>query len=312
MKNLPRTAKKECIIKLLEPFGEVDDVYYDDVKRIAIVRVDYKENAEKAVQKLNKINWRGSVLKVQFSAPLNYIKLRNLSPFVTNELLKYGFSVFGSVEKALVAVDHRGKPTGEGIVEFNRKHQAKLAVTHCTENLFFLTTSPRPVIAEHLSSVCDGEGFKDRVLKTLTKSNMSKKYKKFLKERQMGPRFAESGTFEYEHGEKWKKLFEVYDAKRKDLEKEFLEQERQLLDELEKSEFVFKTELPKQQVEERKAEIESKNIQKHNKSHSINDSNQTNDDDDFDFEYESDSNGNDLYSMKIFHKNTESSSDEEN
>ena len=260
MANIPRAATKESIKELFEPCGELDEIIYDEEKNYAFIRMDYKANAEKALQKLDKMDWMGNVLTVQFSNPSNSIKLRNLSPFVTNELLKVTFNAFGDVEKAVVVIDDRGKPTGEGIIEFNRKSQALFALKHCNQNMLFLTTSPRPVIAEPLVATYDGDGYKERTI--------NKKTKRFFKERQNGPRFGVNGTFEYVYGKKWKQLYEVFDSKRKCLEKEFLQHEQYLIEELEISQYEYETELLKQQVREREAAMDYTQSRRNNKPRS--------------------------------------------
>ena len=68
------------------------------------------------------------------------LKVRNLSPWVTNELLELAFSLFGEVERAVVVVDERGRPTGDGIVEFARKPGALMALKRCSEGAFLLTS----------------------------------------------------------------------------------------------------------------------------------------------------------------------------
>ena len=51
----------------------------------------------------------------------------NLPQYVSNELLEEAFSVFGQVERAVVIVDERGRPSGKGTVEFSGKPAAQKA-----------------------------------------------------------------------------------------------------------------------------------------------------------------------------------------
>lgn len=68
------------------------------------------------------------------------MKVKNLSPNVSNELLKQAFEQhFGVVERAVIIVDDRGKSTGEGIVEFEKKPSAQKCLVECTESCFFVT-----------------------------------------------------------------------------------------------------------------------------------------------------------------------------
>ena len=62
--------------------------------------------------------------------------MKYLPSHVTNELLTEAFTQFGIVERAVVIVDDRGKPTGEGIVEFGRKPAANSALTRIANGCF--------------------------------------------------------------------------------------------------------------------------------------------------------------------------------
>ena len=75
------------------------------------------------------------------------IKVQNLGPWVSNELLHRAFSIYGDIERAMVFVDDRGRTKGEGVVEFVRKPSALEAVKRCSEGCYFLTSAIRPVIA---------------------------------------------------------------------------------------------------------------------------------------------------------------------
>lgn len=82
---------------------------------------------------------KGRALKVRFAPSSATVKVKNLTPWVSNELLERAFSVFGEIERAVVIVDERGKSTGEGIVEFARKPCAQQAIRKCTDGCYFLT-----------------------------------------------------------------------------------------------------------------------------------------------------------------------------
>ena len=60
--------------------------------------------------------------------PQGAVRVSNLGPWVSNELLHYSFSIFGDIERCVVMVDDRGKTKGEGLVEFERKNVALEAV----------------------------------------------------------------------------------------------------------------------------------------------------------------------------------------
>lgn len=81
----------------------------------------------------------GRDIKVRFAASSCSVKVSNLHPLVSNELLEEAFSVFGEVESAVVVTDERGKSLGYGIVDFARKGQAQTAIQRCKNENFLLT-----------------------------------------------------------------------------------------------------------------------------------------------------------------------------
>ena len=78
-------------------------------------------------------------MRVRFAAHGAALHVKYLNQHVSNEMLEETFSTFGDVERAVVVVDERGKPNGEGIVEFARKPGALAALKHITEGVFFMT-----------------------------------------------------------------------------------------------------------------------------------------------------------------------------
>ena len=77
-------------------------------------------------------------MRVRFATHAAALKVLNLGPVVTNELLHQGFSQFGDVERAVVVCDDRGKTKGYGIVEFARKNSAQQALQQINDGLFLL------------------------------------------------------------------------------------------------------------------------------------------------------------------------------
>ena len=84
-------------------------------------------------------NFKGRELKVRFAASNSSVKVRNLHPMVSNELLEEAFLQFGEVENAIVVTDERGKSLGHGVVDFSRKGYAQNAVQRCSAGHFLLT-----------------------------------------------------------------------------------------------------------------------------------------------------------------------------
>lgn len=80
----------------------------------------------------------GRTLRVRFATHAAALKVLNLCPVVTNELLQQAFSKFGDVERAVVVCDDRGRSKGYGIVEFARKSSAQSALQQVNDGLFLL------------------------------------------------------------------------------------------------------------------------------------------------------------------------------
>ncbi|XP_015332341.2 non-POU domain-containing octamer-binding protein-like [Marmota marmota marmota] len=107
---------------------------------------------------------RGKQLRVRFACHSASLTVRNLPQYVSNELLEEAFSVFGQVERAVVIVDDRGRPSGKGIVEFSGKPAARKALDRCSEGSFLLTTFPRPVTVEPMDQLDDEEGLPEKLV----------------------------------------------------------------------------------------------------------------------------------------------------
>jgi len=106
----------------------------------------------------------GRPMKVRFAPHQGALKVKNLGPWVSNELLHRAFSCFGDLERAFVMVDDRGRSKGEGVVEYERKPSAMDALRRCSEGAFFLTASLRPVIVELVEEADDEDGLMDKAL----------------------------------------------------------------------------------------------------------------------------------------------------
>ena len=99
----------------------------------------YRIDAEKAISALNGLIINKRDIKVRYAASSTSVKVSNLNPLVSNELLAEAFSQFGEVESAVVVSDDRGKSLGYGVVDFARKNQAMSAIQHCKNDHFLLT-----------------------------------------------------------------------------------------------------------------------------------------------------------------------------
>lgn len=93
----------------------------------------------------------------------------------------------------------------------------------------------RPVIVEPLEQVDDMDGYSEK--------NLFKKGQEFFKEREVGPRFANQGSFEFEYGTRWKQLHELYKQKEESLKREMKMEEEKLEAQMEYAKYEHETEL---------------------------------------------------------------------
>jgi len=84
--------------------------------------------------------YRNRPFRVRFAAHGAALRVKYLSPHISNEMLADAFAMFGEIERAVVAVDDRGKPAGDGIVEFARKPNAMTALKRISEGVFLMTS----------------------------------------------------------------------------------------------------------------------------------------------------------------------------
>ena len=183
--NLSPGTTEEQLKEMIKKFGEVGELFLNTEKNFAFLRLDYRENAEKAKRELDGKMHNGRNLKVRFAPHQGALKVKNLGPWVSNELLHRAFSAFGELERALVYVDDRGRSKGEGLIEFEKKPCAMDAMRRCTEGAFFLTASLRPVILELVDDTEDDDGLQEKML--------PKRSQEFGMEREVGIRAAGGG-----------------------------------------------------------------------------------------------------------------------
>ena len=176
--NIGPNVSEEKIKEEISKFGEIGELFFNSEKHFAFLRMDYRENAEKAKRELDGKNLGNRPLKVKFAPHQAALRIKNLGPWVSNELLHRSFSVFGDLERAFVMVDDRGRSKGEGIIEYERKPSAMDALRRCQEGVFFLTASLRPVIVELIEESEDDDG--------LMEKNLFKKSQEFGMEREVG------------------------------------------------------------------------------------------------------------------------------
>ncbi|CAF3868688.1 unnamed protein product [Rotaria magnacalcarata] len=196
--NIPSNLTQEEFQTLFEKYGELIEYYVNPSRGFGFVKLSSRQLAEQAKCDLDGHILRGKPLRIRFASQGAIVKVKNLSPNVSNELLKEAFEqYFGGVERAVIIVDDRGKSTGEGIVEFEKKPSAQKCLNDCTEKCFFITGDLRPIIVEPWDMKDEDDGLPD---KSLMRNDA------YFKERELQPRFAEPNTIEYTIGLKWKQL----------------------------------------------------------------------------------------------------------
>ncbi|EEC01767.1 splicing factor, proline- and glutamine-rich [Ixodes scapularis] len=238
--NLAPSMTEEEFRKLFSAYGELVEVFLHSQKGFGFIKYEQRQQAEAAKTALDNVPRDGKYLQVRFATQGSSLKVKNLSPFVSNELLEDAFSIFGEIDRAVVIVDDRGRSVGEGIVEFARKTSAMAALKKATQGCLLLTSSPRPVLVEPLDLRDEEDGFPEK--------NVNKNNPQFLKEREVGPRFAEPGTFEFEFSSRWKKLLELEKQKREFLERELEDERRKLEEEMEYYRYEHETRLLREQL----------------------------------------------------------------
>lgn len=231
--NLTNDVTEDELKELFKPYGEISEAFINAEKNFAFLKIDFRANAERAKKELDGCMRRNKPIRIRFAPNATKIRVKNLTSFVTNELLYKAFEIFGQVERAVIVVDDRGKTTGEGVVEFARKSGAMTALKYCNEKCFFLTSALRPCVVEVFDHIDDDDGFPER---SLIKKN------EFYKARQNGPRFAEIGTFEHEFGTKWKQMHDLFKQKHDALKREMQIEEEKLEAQMEYARFEHETE----------------------------------------------------------------------
>ncbi|XP_048848466.1 splicing factor, proline- and glutamine-rich isoform X2 [Brienomyrus brachyistius] len=222
--NLPNDITEDEFMKLFAKYGEPSEIFINRNKGFGFIRLESRALAEIAKAELDDVPLKGRQLRVRFATHSAALSVRNLSPYVSNELLEEAFSQFGQVERAVVIVDDRGRSLGKGIVEFASKPAARKAMERCNEGVFLLTTSPRPVVVEPLEQYDDEDGLPEK---------LAQKNPLYQKEREQPPRFAHPGSFEFEYSQRWKSLDEMEKQQRQQVEKNIREAREKLESEME-------------------------------------------------------------------------------
>uniref|UniRef100_W6NHA0 RNA recognition motif and NOPS domain containing protein n=1 Tax=Haemonchus contortus TaxID=6289 RepID=W6NHA0_HAECO len=216
--NLPNEVKEAELKELFSPHGDISECYLSG-KGFAFLRMDTRAHAESAKEVIDGRVIHGRQVRVRFAVHGAALRVKELSPTVSNEMLYHAFSHFGDVERAVHIVDEKGRPTGEGIVEFERKPSCNEAIAAIRDKVFLMTASPKPLVVEVLEPRDEDDGLAERMIPRTSQ---------LIKEREFGPRFPARNTFEFVYGMKWKELYEIEKQRRAQLEDELREARRRL------------------------------------------------------------------------------------
>nr|XP_061808589.1 paraspeckle component 1-like [Nerophis lumbriciformis] len=244
--NLPSDITEDHFRKIFAKYGEPSEVFINKGKGFGFIRLESRALAEIAKAELDDLPMRNRNLRVRFATHSAALSVKNLSPYVSNELLEEAFSQFGMVERAIVIVDDRGRATGKGIVEFASKPAARKALDRCNEGVFLLTTSPRPIVVEPLEQYDDEDGLPEK---------LAQKNPRYQVEREEPPRFARPGTFEFEYSKRWKSLDEMEKQQRQQVEKNMREAREKLESEMEDAYHEHQANLLRQDLMRRQEEL---------------------------------------------------------
>uniref|UniRef100_A0A2K5DEB4 RRM domain-containing protein n=1 Tax=Aotus nancymaae TaxID=37293 RepID=A0A2K5DEB4_AOTNA len=259
--NLPADITEDEFKRLFAKYGERGEVFINKGKGFGFIKFESRALAEIAKAELDDTPMRGRQLRVRFATHAAALSVRNLSPYVSDELLEEAFSQFGPIERAVVIVDDRGRSTGKGIVEFASKPAARKAFERCSEGVFLLTTTPRPVIVEPLEQLDDEDGLPEK---------LAQKNPMYQKERETPPRFTQHGTFEYEYSQEQveKNMKDAKDKLESEMEDAYHEHQANLLqlrcmEELHNQEIQKRKEMQFRQEEEQRRREEEMMIRQH-------------------------------------------------
>ncbi|CAB3402441.1 unnamed protein product [Caenorhabditis bovis] len=244
--NLPNEVQENELKEMFSAHGEIAECYLSG-KGFAFLRLDTRAHAESAKEAIDGRVIHGRQIRVRFAVHGAALRVKELSPTVSNEMLYHAFSHFGDVERAVHIVDDKGRPTGEGIVEFERKPHCNEAMTVIREKVFLLTASPKPLVVEVMEPRDEDDGLAERLIPRTPALS---------KERELGPRFPPPNSFEYAYGLKWKELYAIEKQRRAQLEEELREARRRLETDMELAYQDYQAQMLREDLQRRQQELE--------------------------------------------------------
>ena len=211
--NLPSDITEQEFKEIFTKYGEIGEVFLNAGRSFGFIKLDTRINAEHAKQDLDGFTFKNRCIRVRFASHGAAVRVKNLSPYVSNEYLEQSFSIFGTVERAVVIVDDKGRSTGEGIVEFERKPASIQCINKCTDMCFLLTSYPKPIVVEPLEQKDEEDGLPEKSIIRNTQ---------YFAERDAQAHFAPPNSIEQTLSLKWRELYE--------LEKQVIEEGKKRID----------------------------------------------------------------------------------
>ncbi|XP_038143211.1 non-POU domain-containing octamer-binding protein [Cyprinodon tularosa] len=244
--NLPTGITEDDLAQLFSKYGSASEIFVNKERGFGFIRLENRIIAEIARAELDDFSFRGRPIRVRFATHGASLSVKNLPEFVSNELLEEAFSVFGQIERAVVIVDDRGRPTGKGIVEFTGKPAARKALDKCNDSAYLLTAFPRPITVEPMEQFDEDEGLPEKLVN---------KNQQYHKEREQPPRFAQPGSFEYEYAMRWKALMEMEKQQYDMVDRNMKEAQEKLESEMEAARHEHQVMLMRQDLLRRQEEL---------------------------------------------------------
>jgi len=220
--NLSPDVTEDDLRREFGRYGEISECMLQQPKEdggsrawFAFIRFDYRANAERAKRELHGKSLKNREVDIRWAHSNSTLWVGDLSPAVTNELLREAFAQWGEVERAVVVTDVLSrKSKGYGFVEFASRRIALDVLRSVQDHLFLLTGSPRPVRVELARMEDDLDGLSEKDAKRSYPRNLE--YQRNL-ELQTPPHFAQPNTLEFDFAVKWRELVMTQKAEKERL-----------------------------------------------------------------------------------------------
>ncbi|XP_072748070.1 hrp65 protein-like [Anoplolepis gracilipes] len=218
--NLRQDMTEEEIRILLRKYGEVMKCELHLEKACAIVEMDCTANAKKAKRELHGRWYKDRQLEIHLD--VQAIRFEKLSSWIPNEPLEKAFGIStGKIERTIVFLDAKNSSIGEGIINFQTEKNAQL-VLKCSRKCHILMNDLQPVNVESVeqNNVND--------LLTIRNKNLPRNAPKFCTVRKIRSYSCVRLHIKCKYNKQWKMLYEEYERKREELERELMMEKEKL------------------------------------------------------------------------------------